>query len=149
MPVFELSPLISTWRVWIVSPQRRQTPVLPLKLKHLDVRREVDVNRALVDIVGRHGCTDVLVNCAGGAESLGPLVSTSSEDWQANIELNLTSQFLCIRAVLPIMTKQQNGSIINIASNSVASGLTAAHFSGRRAPGTLLPTLRPRAASSP
>ena len=58
---------------------------------------------------------DILVNSAGMGHT-GALLETSLEDWQQIINLNLTSVFQCIQAVLPGMRTRQQGTIINISS---------------------------------
>lgn len=58
---------------------------------------------------------DVLVNNAGIGYT-GDLFSTPLQDWQRVMDLNLTSVFQCIQAVLPGMRDRQTGTIINIAS---------------------------------
>lgn len=58
---------------------------------------------------------DLLVNSAGIAYT-GSLANTSLQDWQQVLNLNLTSVFQCIQAVLPGMRDRQRGTIINVAS---------------------------------
>lgn len=58
---------------------------------------------------------DFLVNSAGIAYT-GDLLHTSLYDWQRVLDLNLTSVFQCIQAVLPGMRDRQRGTIINVAS---------------------------------
>jgi len=58
---------------------------------------------------------DILVNSAGIAYT-GELLTTSLLDWQRVLDLNLTSVFQCIQAVLPAMRQRQRGTIINVAS---------------------------------
>ena len=50
-----------------------------------------------------------------------PVEEVSIEDWHAVVDANLTTAFLCTRAVVPAMKKQGWGRIVNIAS---AAGLT-------------------------
>jgi 3-oxoacyl-[acyl-carrier protein] reductase len=66
---------------------------------------------------------DILVNNAGGVcGQVGhPVEEVSIEDWHAVVDANLTTAFLCTRAVVPAMKKQGWGRIVNIAS---AAGLT-------------------------
>ena len=54
---------------------------------------------AFVDTVGR---VDILVNNAGGVVGqVGrPLEEVSEDDWQAVVDANLKSTFLCTRAVV-------------------------------------------------
>jgi len=73
------------------------------------VRPQVE---ALVSQVGK---IDILVNNAGMAYT-GTLGEMPLSDWQRVIDLNLTSVFQCIQAILPGMRAQKRGTIINIAS---------------------------------
>ncbi|MBI4783323.1 MAG: SDR family oxidoreductase [Oscillatoriophycideae cyanobacterium NC_groundwater_1537_Pr4_S-0.65um_50_18] len=57
----------------------------------------------------------LLVNNAGMGYT-GNLLETSLEDWQRVIDLNLTSVFQCIQAVLPGMRQRRQGMIINVTS---------------------------------
>jgi 3-oxoacyl-[acyl-carrier protein] reductase len=72
---------------------------------------------ALVQRIGR---VDVLVNNAGGvAGQVGrPLEEVSPADWQAVVDANLTSAFLCTRAVIPGMKAAGGGRIVNISSGA-------------------------------
>lgn len=58
---------------------------------------------------------DVLVNNAGIGYT-GDLLTTPLDEWQQVIDLNLTSVFQCIQAILPQMRERQQGMIINVAS---------------------------------
>ena len=93
-----------------------------------DVTDEHAVNRAFVEIASGTGRIDALVNNAGAATATDSLMETTLSAWEADLRLNLTSQFLCIRAVLPLMTRQKAGSIVNVATTSAFSGITAALY---------------------
>jgi 3-oxoacyl-[acyl-carrier protein] reductase len=71
----------------------------------------------LVSAIGR---VDVLVNCAGGVVGqVGrPLEDVSDEDWRAVVDANLTSTFVCTRAVTPGMKAAGWGRIVNISSGA-------------------------------
>jgi len=58
---------------------------------------------------------DILVNNAGITRD-GLLMRMKEEDWQSVLQVNLTGTFFCAKAVLPTMSKQRNGRIVNIAS---------------------------------
>lgn len=58
---------------------------------------------------------DILVNNAGITKD-GLMMRMSEDQWDAVINVNLKSAFNFIHAVLPIMLRQRNGSIINMAS---------------------------------
>ena len=66
------------------------------------------------------GGVDILVNNAGGVcGQVGhPLEEVTEDDWRAVIDANLTSTFLCTRAVVPGMKERGWGRIINISSGA-------------------------------
>jgi NADP-dependent 3-hydroxy acid dehydrogenase YdfG len=58
---------------------------------------------------------DIVINNAGMGYT-GNLMDMPLADWQQVINLNLTSVFQVIQAVLPKLRQQQQGTILNIAS---------------------------------
>lgn len=64
-----------------------------------------------------YGRVDILVNNVGGSAPGGP-VELSQEQWQRQIDVNLTSVFLACKHVLPVMEAQGSGAIVNTASTS-------------------------------
>ena len=66
--------------------------------------------------VEQYGRIDILVNVVGiGGESRGRLEVTE-EEWDGIHSLNLRAMFLVCKYVLPVMEKNENGSVINISS---------------------------------
>jgi 3-oxoacyl-[acyl-carrier protein] reductase len=82
----------------------------------VDVADAEQVNRLVAGI----GRIDILVNNAGGVVGqVGrPLEEVSDEDWYAIVDANLTSTFLCTRAVAPGMKERGYGRIVNISSGA-------------------------------
>lgn len=81
-----------------------------------DVTNETAVARACEETIARYGRLDVLVNCVG---IIGPTATVEDyglDDWNRVMTINLTSTFLCSRAVVPAMRANGHGRIINIAS---------------------------------
>ena len=89
------------------------TDILPLRA---DVTRSTDISRALEGVLARWGRVDVLVNNAGGFAVIRATEEITEDEWQAILASNLTSVFLCSKAVLPIMKHQRYGRIVNLAS---------------------------------
>jgi 3-oxoacyl-[acyl-carrier protein] reductase len=83
-----------------------------------DLSREAEV----ADYFGRFDGVDILVNSAGGVVGqVGqPLEEVTADEWHAVVNANLTTAFLCARAVAPGMKQRRWGRIINISS---AAGL--------------------------
>src|SRR5260221_9915070 len=69
------------------------------------------------------GGIDILVNNAGGVcGQIGrPVEDVSDGDWREILDANLTTSFLCTRAVVPAMKERRWGRIITISS---AAGLS-------------------------
>jgi 3-oxoacyl-[acyl-carrier protein] reductase len=84
----------------------------------LDGSPRVDVTDAasVEEALARLDRVDVLVNNAGIAGKNVPTVDYPLEEWERVLRVNLTSQFLCCRAVAPRMVKARYGRIVNIAS---------------------------------
>jgi 3-oxoacyl-[acyl-carrier protein] reductase len=82
----------------------------------VDVSRREEVDA----LVARVGPVDVLVNNAGGVvgQTGRPVEDVSDEDWAAVVAANLTSTFVCTRAVVPGMKARGWGRIVNISSGA-------------------------------
>lgn len=81
----------------------------------LDLAEVTTVKEHIAQIDDDFGPINILVNNAGmGYTNL--LSDTSLEDWQAVLNLNLTSIFECVMGILPNMRQRKRGTIINIAS---------------------------------
>jgi NAD(P)-dependent dehydrogenase (short-subunit alcohol dehydrogenase family) len=87
-------------------------------IRQTDVAVSEQVNSMVAGAIGEFGRIDVLINNAGGGEDqLGkPLDKITDGEWRRGIDVNLSSQFYCARAVIPHMVGQKRGKIINIAS---------------------------------
>ena len=67
------------------------------------------------EIVADFGGIDILINSAGMGY-VGEIIDTPLAEWQRTIDLNLTSVFQCIQAILPTMRSKKSGTIVNVAS---------------------------------
>ena len=80
-----------------------------------DVTEEGAVQRLFAEVAQRHGKLDILVNNAGSTVRKAPQDFTLA-DWNAVMDVNLTSAFLCARAAYPLMVAAGAGKVINIGS---------------------------------
>ena len=88
------------------------------------VPRRLDVtNAAAIEALrDETGSLDVLFNCAGVVHA-GDILHCSEADWDFAFDLNAKAQYRMIRAFLPGMLANGEGSIINMSS--VASSITS------------------------
>ncbi len=87
-----------------------------------DVSKEADVNRMVAETVEQLGRVDILFNNAAISWGVAPEKLTI-EDWDQFIAIDLTSCFLCSKAVYPEMVKVGGGKIINVGSAITQKGM--------------------------
>lgn len=88
-----------------------------------DVSSEQGTDGYVAQTLHAFGGIDVFVNNAGVEGRVAPIAEQSADDFDRVIAVNLRGCFLGLRAVLPIMSAQGSGSIINTSS---AAGLDGA-----------------------
>jgi len=81
----------------------------------LDVTDEEQIKSAIKAAIAHFGKIDILVNNAGITRDQ-LVMRMKRADWNAVLDTNLTSAYLCIQQVSTSMLKQRWGRIINIAS---------------------------------
>jgi NAD(P)-dependent dehydrogenase (short-subunit alcohol dehydrogenase family) len=87
-----------------------------------DVSKGAEVERMVQKVVKEFGKIDILVNNVGMVGAGGPVTEMTEEQWDLMLAVNLKSQFLCCKYVLPHMMKQKSGKIINFGSVSGREG---------------------------
>ncbi|HXG30405.1 MAG TPA: SDR family NAD(P)-dependent oxidoreductase [Thermodesulfobacteriota bacterium] len=92
-----------------------------LILIRANVTKEKQVSRVVERTLQRFGRIDVLVNIVGGF-TYATIVDTDEKTWDHMMNINLKSTFLCSKAVLPHMIKQNYGRIINVSSRPALRG---------------------------
>jgi 3-oxoacyl-[acyl-carrier protein] reductase len=81
----------------------------------LDVANEEQIKTVFKDAIAQLGKIDILVNNAGITKDT-LIMRMKRADWDAVINTNLTSAYLCTQQVISSMLKQRWGRIINITS---------------------------------
>ena len=87
-----------------------------------DLTQENAVRKTFETIIDTRGRIDALINVAGGSLHRHLLRDFPLTQWDAVIAANLTSTFLCCRAVIEPMQRQKSGAIVNISSDIAFSG---------------------------
>ena len=80
-----------------------------------------EVRNLIEKAVSHFGTIDVLVNNAG-INIAKPAMEVTEEDWDTVLDLNLKTAFFASQAAAKYMLKQNNGRIINIASQMAFVG---------------------------
>lgn len=80
-----------------------------------DVSDSVFCDQAVKAVIRRYGRLDILVNCAGIIVR-ADAATTSDEDWQRIIAVNVNGVFFMSRAAVVSMKAQGSGAIINFGS---------------------------------
>jgi NAD(P)-dependent dehydrogenase (short-subunit alcohol dehydrogenase family) len=83
-----------------------------------DLLSSEGVGQVVADALGHSGRIDVLAHLLGGYIGGDPVSSTSEEDWDRMMGMNVRSAFLMIRAVLPHMARKGYGRILAVGSRA-------------------------------
>ena len=104
-----------------VDPSRLEAAVSALRVdgftassQAFNVADEAEVRAGIAQLECT-GPIDILVNNAG-IHRRAPLESMTLAEWQAVLDVNLTSAFLLSRAVAPAMIARRSGKILNVCS---------------------------------
>ena len=88
-----------------------------------DITREDDCRRIAKKCVEVYGRIDILVNNVGTGIGDRKLVDLSEDTWDKIFDVNLKGMFFTCKYILPVMEKQESGSIINISSAAAVSAV--------------------------
>jgi meso-butanediol dehydrogenase/(S,S)-butanediol dehydrogenase/diacetyl reductase len=89
-----------------------------------DVTQPDSLQAAVAAVASEHGPVSVAVANAG-IPSVGTATTTTLEDWNQVLAVNLTGVWLLAAAVLPGMQEAGSGSIVTISSVSAITGMRA------------------------
>ncbi len=103
-------------RLEAVAAEARQAGAPAAHCHVLDVAQTASVNQFAAWVRTLTGGVDVLINNAGGALGLDPVVEGKDEDWEGMIQSNVLGVLRMSRAILPLMMGRPGGAIINIGS---------------------------------
>jgi NAD(P)-dependent dehydrogenase (short-subunit alcohol dehydrogenase family) len=97
---------------------------LQLQVVQLDVNNDGSVKDAIVKIIKTDQRVDVLINNAGYG-LFGSVEDTSIEEIKAQFETNFFGVVRVTQQVLPLMRRQNSGTIVNVSSVGGRIGLPA------------------------
>ncbi len=109
----------------------------------VDVADAASVEAMVAETLRLYGRVDIAFNNAGiSPPDDDSILETSLEAWKRVQDVNLTSVYLCCKAVLPHMLAQKSGSIINTASFVATLGAATSQISYTASKGGVLAMTR-------
>ena len=119
---------------WQVIGVARRKMNKPEGINHYisgDVSKVSDVQRIFDEITNEEGRIDALVNNAG-TQVCKPLVETTVDEWDAVMDTNVRSMFLCVKNAYPLM-HEHGGSIVNVSSvHAIATSANIAVYAASK-----------------
>lgn len=97
------------------------------RFKLCDVRSEDQVEALVQSAIDEFGKLDIMFNNAGIVGALGPLESTTREEWQFTLDILLNGVFYGMKHASKQMKQQRSGSIISMSSVAGVTGGLAPH----------------------
>jgi NAD(P)-dependent dehydrogenase (short-subunit alcohol dehydrogenase family) len=87
----------------------------------VDLTQAVETDRFVSETRDRWGRIDFLAAVAGGFAA-GKTFETDEQTWDSQLNINLKSLFLTLRALLPVMIQQNFGRVVTVSSGSILRG---------------------------
>lgn len=104
-----------------------------------DVSRFWEVQKAVDATIETFGRLDILINNAGVIEPIDHLLTSDPESWSHAIDINLKGVYNGMRAAMPYMVDQGQGTIITISSGAAHNPIEAwSHYCSSKAGAAML-----------
>ena len=82
-----------------------------------DISDKIDIKTVARKIEEKWSGLNILVNNASILGVRAPILDYPEDIWEEVVKINLNAQFFITKAVLPLVLKSQNGTIINVSSS--------------------------------
>ena len=96
--------------------QEKLSKLTEVTILHFDVRDKYDVADQIANLPKEFKKIDILINNAGNAHGLSTIQNGSIDDWDKMIDINVKGLLYVSKAIIPQMTKRNDGFIVNIGS---------------------------------
>jgi NAD(P)-dependent dehydrogenase (short-subunit alcohol dehydrogenase family) len=80
-----------------------------------DVSKVENIEKLIADVIAEFGRVDILVNNAGVFRTV-PVMETTEEIWDEQLDLNLKGYFFMIKTLVPHFRENGGGKVVNISS---------------------------------
>lgn len=100
-----------------------------------DVTKNSEIDRMIREVENGLGPVDILVNNAGSLVERLKTLEMTEDRWNEVMNLNATSAFFAVKAVIPKMLEKGSGVIVNVTSIAARNGgaLGSIHYSSAKA----------------
>jgi NAD(P)-dependent dehydrogenase (short-subunit alcohol dehydrogenase family) len=89
--------------------------------RQVDLTNAAEVDALAAEITARWQRLDFSV-CVAGGFAAGKSYETDDQTWDRMFNVNLRTVFLCLRAVVPVMIRQNFGRIVTVSSGAILRG---------------------------
>lgn len=100
---------------------------LHIDIESADVSDYDQIEKIISGVVKKFGTIDILVNVAGVYGPIGLFGENDIKQWTQALQINLVGTANCVHAVLPTMTENKSGKIINFSGGGAVNSFP--HFS--------------------
>ena len=105
-----------TDKLQALAPMLAKLGAKGIRVLALDVTDEKSVDAFHAETLKTYGQVDVLLNNAGLAAGLDPVVTGKDADWQAMLDTNVYGLLRVTRKFLPHMIEKNHGHVVNMGS---------------------------------
>lgn len=103
-----------------------------------DLTKEEDANRVVSESAAALGGLDILINNAGSLVARKKIEEIEPDFWHKVMDINMTSMLFVTRAATPHLIKNENSSIVNLASLAGRKGGHAGSLAYATSKGAIL-----------
>jgi NAD(P)-dependent dehydrogenase (short-subunit alcohol dehydrogenase family) len=92
-----------------------------IRTDRIDIANPQEVGAIVEAVLARSGRIDAAI-LASAIQQRAPIEQITDAQWQHHLDVNLSGIFYCLRALFPIMKRQQSGSIVAFTSGLASNG---------------------------
>ncbi|MGW2341702.1 SDR family oxidoreductase [Streptomyces sp. NPDC001661] len=107
----------------VAEPAVRSAREAGLAAHVSDASDEAQVQSLMSTVERELGGLDVLVNNAGIAGPTGPVEGVDAADWIRTFDVNIHSQFYCVKHAVPLLRRGTDPAIVNLSSAAGRLGM--------------------------
>lgn len=100
----------------LLELQEKLSTQTEVTILQFDVSKREEVEEAINSLSEKFNHIDILINNAGNAHGLSTIQEGNIDDWDKMMDINVKGLLYVSKAIIPQMTKRNNGFIVNIGS---------------------------------